>query len=523
MKIVISSGHGKHIRGASGNPVPPQLDEVNEARRVVDRVAEMLACPKFHDDVSDDQSENLSRIVDWHNKQSRDLDVSVHFNAYDHSAHGVEVLYVTQQSLAAKVSAAIAKAGGFTDRGAKKRTDLAFLNNTNEPAILIETCFCDNTNDSNKYKSKFEEICLAIAESIVGESLPDQPPSGKPPVERPDSPYDVPVEDRPVLSRGDEGPDVEDLQTMLNWEEPHPDLDPDGDFGSATENAVITYQATRGLAADGICGERTWTALYEHRKPLPPPPHALTQEDIDAICTIAIDSEIAMYPWEDRGQAPNGYLQGMALAFAQTYRKLLQNHPAAVEMAKARTNSDKDALNIYRDKFDDLGMSNEKAGADTLRHLYALMLGHGMRESSGRHCEGRDMSASNTSSETAEAGLFQTSYNAHSASEPAFDNLMAEYSNPANRATCYLPQFREGVSCTEDEWNNYGSGVGEAFQQLCKECPPFAVETCALTLRQLANHYGPIIRKETELKIEADDMFVQVQEYVDRRYDEEVA
>jgi len=36
MKVVISSGHGKYIRGgASESPIPPYLDEVDEARRVV--------------------------------------------------------------------------------------------------------------------------------------------------------------------------------------------------------------------------------------------------------------------------------------------------------------------------------------------------------------------------------------------------------------------------------------------------------------------------------------------------------
>src|SRR6516162_11089550 len=99
MKVAMSSGHGKYIRGASGSPVPPQLDEVNEARRIVDRVAEMLSCPKFHDDTSRDQSTNLSIIVSWHNRQSRDLDVSVHFNAYDGNAHGTEVLYVSSSGL----------------------------------------------------------------------------------------------------------------------------------------------------------------------------------------------------------------------------------------------------------------------------------------------------------------------------------------------------------------------------------------------------------------------------------------
>ena len=37
MKIVISSGHGKYVRGASG-----YLDEVDEARRVVEKVADDL-------------------------------------------------------------------------------------------------------------------------------------------------------------------------------------------------------------------------------------------------------------------------------------------------------------------------------------------------------------------------------------------------------------------------------------------------------------------------------------------------
>ena len=73
MKVVISSGHGKYIRGAEG-PSPWGLDEVDEARKVVNKVADMMRSlgvqvTVFHDDVSDDQSENLKRIVDFHNAQ----------------------------------------------------------------------------------------------------------------------------------------------------------------------------------------------------------------------------------------------------------------------------------------------------------------------------------------------------------------------------------------------------------------------------------------------------------------------
>src|SRR5215469_14226795 len=171
MRVVISSGHGKYVRGARGDPVPPQVDEVDEARRIADRVADYLdetdvEVVVFHDDESHSVSENLDWIVDAHNSQDRDLDVSIHLNCYDHSAHGVEVLYVSQEGLAREVSAAIASAGHFTDRGPKERHDLAFLNNTEEPAILIETFFCDHTGDCNSYRDNFEAICRAIAETI---------------------------------------------------------------------------------------------------------------------------------------------------------------------------------------------------------------------------------------------------------------------------------------------------------------------------------------------------------------------
>lgn len=38
----------------------------------------------------------------------------------------------------------------------------------------------------------------------------------------------------------------------------------DGIFGSATQSAVIAYQKSRGLAADGIVGCNTWRSLQEN-------------------------------------------------------------------------------------------------------------------------------------------------------------------------------------------------------------------------------------------------------------------
>jgi hypothetical protein len=208
----------------------------------------------------------------------------------------------------------------------------------------------------------------------------------------------------------------------------------------------------------------------------------------------------------------------MALAFANVYRKLNASHLPALEMSKRRDGENsKDVLQVYKADFERLGMSNEESGADTLRHLFALLIGQGMRESSGRHCEGRDMSADNVTSDTAEAGLMQTSYNAH-VFHPTFDQLFDEYQRgkATDNPQGFLNIFAEGVYCNGSSWDCYGSGDGYEFQEMCKSQPAFAVETCAVVARNRCDHYGPLIRHEAELKAEADEMLRAVQDYVDR-------
>jgi N-acetylmuramoyl-L-alanine amidase len=178
MRVVISSGHGKLIRGASDI-----IDEVDQARRVVNRVVSFInaagetAIP-FHDNTSTTQNQNLETIVKFHNKQERDLDVSVHFNAYEHTSKpmGTECLYVSQSELAKQMAKGIADVGDLIDRGPKKRTDLYFLNNTEEPAILIEVCFVDSQADVEAYESNFDYICDSIARVIIGEKVEAPPP-----------------------------------------------------------------------------------------------------------------------------------------------------------------------------------------------------------------------------------------------------------------------------------------------------------------------------------------------------------
>jgi N-acetylmuramoyl-L-alanine amidase len=166
--VVISSGHGLFVRGASGI-----IDEVDEARRVVNEVAICLTAlgedvVTFHDNESHSQNENLNCIVDFHNSQERDLDISVHFNAFEQVSKpmGTEVFFYTDESLATKMSAAIASVG-FINRGAKKSDDLFFLNHTDMPALLIEVCFVDSEADCAIYQDKFQVICEKIADVLA--------------------------------------------------------------------------------------------------------------------------------------------------------------------------------------------------------------------------------------------------------------------------------------------------------------------------------------------------------------------
>jgi uncharacterized protein (TIGR02594 family) len=316
----------------------------------------------------------------------------------------------------------------------------------------------------------------------------------------------LPPGDRPELEKGDTGPEVASVQRTLGI------VPVDGDFGMITDGGVRGYQAACGLEVDGEVGENTWKALDALDARKAAGTDGLKPELITAIVELAEDSAIAGYQWRDRGKAPVGYTAGVALCFALAQTGLAEGEaPAFIRMARADTNNpDKDALSWYRSKFQALGMDNSQDGIDTLRHLFTLMLGLGMRESSGRYCEGRDMSASNVQSDTAEAGLFQTSWNIRSC-DPAIAPLLPLYWDDPNG---FLTTFQNGVAPDANDLGNFGSGDGAKYQFLSKYAPAFHAFVTALGMRSLRQHWGPINRNEVELKPEADDMLWQVQELV---------
>ena len=187
--------------------------------------------------------------------------------------------------------------------------------------------------------------------------------------------------------------------------------------------------------------------------------------------------------------------------------------PAAILMARANTGSSRrDAIASYSSRFNQLGMSVSTSGESTLRALFTLETGLGMRESSGNYCTGWDTSAgSSRASSEAEAGPFQTSFNSFSASSE-LGKLYAYYQ--AHPSSCLLAAYKQGASCAAQ--SILGSGAGAAYQRFVKSCPAFAADSAAITLRVLRGHFGPIIRGEAEVTSGCNQLFTDVARFVDQ-------
>jgi hypothetical protein len=526
MRIVMSSGHGLHIRGAEG-PSPWGLDEVDEARKVTNRSAEALRANGvnvvvFHDDKSTSQDENLDRIISFHNSNERDLDVSVHFNSATFNGSdqtdnpvGCEVFYKssTGEAVATEVVDAICEASGLINRGPKYSGGLAFLNQTDMPAVLLEICFVNSSADASIYRFKFEEICEAIGLALSDEeAVAPRPPRPEPPEpEFPDGPIlpDIPIppeilppelpgvpppEDRRVLKQGDNGPDVAVLQAILG-------IPADGGFGSVTSAQVEAFQRAHGLSADGVVGPQTWREVDHLAVRMVTGTTGLPAGLSDAVTALAKASPLMFYSWPDRGRSPPGYLPGMALCYALALVQLQEGKPWVDVMAQDAVpgGDDYDALAWYESEFENLGFDLTVPGVECLRALFTLMIGLGMRESSGKYCEGRDMSADNMASDTCEAGLFQMSWNMETAA-PEMGELFGEYWDDPNG---FLGMFAIDVNPTSANLDVYGSGEGASFQWLAKYSPAFAVMTTAVGLRLRKDHWGPIKRKEVTLSPDA--------------------
>jgi murein DD-endopeptidase MepM/ murein hydrolase activator NlpD len=93
-------------------------------------------------------------------------------------------------------------------------------------------------------------------EVFVGGSKPAAPakPAAKPAAAPVASTRPGPAVARAVIKQGSKGEDVKYLHGKLG-------VTDDGAFGTKTRAAVVTFQSSKGLTADGIVGKNTWRVI----------------------------------------------------------------------------------------------------------------------------------------------------------------------------------------------------------------------------------------------------------------------
>lgn len=172
MKTNISRGHSDKCVGAEDI-----LSEIKEAEKVLNAISSAFknaghSVRTLIDRTSTTQNANLSKIVNWHNSEPADVEISVHLNAG--KGTGVEVWYFTGdekgRKLATEVSTKMAKTLGLPNRGAKATKDLRFLNSTKGTAILLEICFVDRKEDAAAIHKAgmYNKIGTAVLEGVTG-------------------------------------------------------------------------------------------------------------------------------------------------------------------------------------------------------------------------------------------------------------------------------------------------------------------------------------------------------------------
>lgn len=138
----------------------------------------------------------------------------------------------------------------------------------------------------------------------------------------------IPPEKMPVVKSGDSGPAVQSLQATLNQRH-GAKLAVDGQFGPATRDAVVKFQQSKNLTADGVVGVQTWAALTGQPAGKPgktaPKPSSGTSGDASdprtsgasngavpdsMLCTVPFDPEghkVACYMLEDLKKLNDAY------------------------------------------------------------------------------------------------------------------------------------------------------------------------------------------------------------------------
>ncbi|MGM0206423.1 hypothetical protein IGI96_000892 [Enterococcus sp. DIV0421] len=160
----VHAGHGGRKNGSSWTDpgaIGCGYKEADVARTITAMMVKKTGVKDVTDNTGTTANAIVNNVANNINKCADGWHISNHLNAFNGSATGVEVLYGSLDSkpTAAKLSAAIAKALGLVDRGAKDGTWLGIARNSGsgKKVLLIEWGFIDNKKDMQALMAKMEQ------------------------------------------------------------------------------------------------------------------------------------------------------------------------------------------------------------------------------------------------------------------------------------------------------------------------------------------------------------------------------
>jgi D-alanyl-D-alanine carboxypeptidase (penicillin-binding protein 5/6) len=213
------------------------------------------------------------------------------------------------------------------------RTDAGLIDGPNGP---IAVCVLTNENEDKSWdgRNDAEILCGRIAQIAYRHFSGDEDaPTGQATGE---------------LKVGSTGLLVEALQRTLNARmTPSPELGVDGDFGSMTEGAVVDFQKSKGIEANGIVGPETWEALgpLVEAGPEPPEPAIANAEVVKKAPAESLDGpplvsckawaigdgKTGKLLWGSNEKTPLDFASTTKIMTAYLVVKLAQEHPEILD------------------------------------------------------------------------------------------------------------------------------------------------------------------------------------------------
>lgn len=180
MKIFLDAGHSS--KGGDTGAEGFNLKEQDITFGIVMLLAKKLSDAGFDimvsrvnagDALGTNVSTSLSKRASLANTWGADVFISIHCNAStNNTANGTEVYTFNTSSkalpLAKKIQSKIVENLDTTDRGTKT-ANFAVLRETAMPAVLVETAFITNKEDSDKLKTRQADFADAIFMAVCDE------------------------------------------------------------------------------------------------------------------------------------------------------------------------------------------------------------------------------------------------------------------------------------------------------------------------------------------------------------------